>query len=107
MNDKLTMSEPMYLTVEELCWFKASGLPGGGEAFFANMRAMPHKSLWRIHGKQNWQRFKEHCHEPKTVLHFANGTEIVVDLSEYSPTLSDMKASSHNPQVNAAIRGWC
>jgi|SRR5450755_4217648 hypothetical protein len=112
MNDKLTMSDEWSLCdgttfgTGTLCRFKASGLPGGDEAVFVNVSSMPHVPLWRIEGRENWQRFKQHCHKSETVLHFTDGTKLAIDLREYSPTLSGLRARYEHPNVEDAIRGW-
>jgi hypothetical protein len=108
MNNELTMSHQMYLRdgmksgTGKLRRFKVSGLPGGGEAFVVNVF-----STWRIEGKENWQRFKQHCRALETVFHFTDATELAIDLREYSPTQSDRLARFLNPNVDGAIRGWC
>jgi hypothetical protein len=112
MNGKLKMSDEWSLRdglasgTGTLCRFKARGLPGGDEVVFVNMRSIPREPLWRIEGKESWQRFKQqHCHESKTVLHFTNGTELAIDLSEYSPTPPDLIDRYLHANVDEASRG--
>jgi hypothetical protein len=113
MKDTLAMSHEWSLRdgltsgAGTLCRFKASGLPGETEAFLVNVRSTPDEPLWRIEGEANWRQFKKHCHETETVLHFFDGTNIAIDLSEYSPTLSDLQARWLHPNVDEALRGWC
>jgi hypothetical protein len=114
MSNKLTMSDKwwsadgMRYEAGPLIRFKTSGLPGEVEAFFADVHCGTRREpLWRIEGKENWQRLKRHCHEAETALHFSDGTELAVDLSEYSPTPSDLLARFLHPNADEAIRGWC
>jgi hypothetical protein len=102
MNDRLTMSERMSLHsgmtygTGTLFRFKASGLPGGDEAFFVNVHSgTSREPLWRIEGRGHWLRLKQHCHESETVLHFTDGTELIIDAGAYALTLTDLMSRTN------------
>jgi hypothetical protein len=113
MNDNLTMSDRMYLRdgvtygTGTLFRFRASGMPGGDEAFLTNVHSgTPHEPLWRIEGRENWLRVKRHYRGSQIVVDFADGTGLVIDLNEYSPTVSDLLARSRSLNIGDSCRGW-
>jgi hypothetical protein len=90
MMSNLTMSERMESRdgmkhgTGKLCRFKAGGFP------IKNVRSGPlREPLWRVEGKSHWLRLKQRCHGSETVLHFADGSSLIVDISRYAWTASD------------------
>jgi hypothetical protein len=69
---------------------KVSGFPGGEEAFVKNVRSgTPNKPLWRVEGKESWQRLKHYFPESEAVLDFTNGKTLTIDMSDYQPVARD------------------
>ena len=96
-SEKLTMSEQKYLRdgmtygTGALCRFKAGPLPGGGEAYFVNIRGVGREPIWRVEGKEQFLHLKQHCDGSEVVLHFADGASITIDVRSYARKRSGQK----------------
>ena len=69
-----------------------SDFPDGEEGFFTDIHSgTPNKPLWRVEGKEQWQRLKHYFPESEAVLHFTDGMTLTIDMGDYQPSAMDLK----------------